>query len=70
MIIGVPKEIMHDENRVSSTPETVTKMVKDGFKVIVEKGAGAGSFYLDEDYVQAGAEMLTNKKFMIAQTLF
>ena len=37
MIIGVPKEIMHDENRVSSTPETVTKMVKDGFKVIVEK---------------------------------
>ena len=60
MIIGVPKEIMHDENRVSSTPETVTKMVKDGFKVIVEKGAGAGSFYLDEDYVQAGAEMLTN----------
>jgi len=60
MIIGVPKEIMHGENRVSSTPETVTKMVKDGFKVIVEKGAGAGSFYLDEDYVQAGAEMLTN----------
>ncbi|HOR18171.1 MAG TPA: NAD(P) transhydrogenase subunit alpha [Bacilli bacterium] len=60
MIIGVPKEIMHDENRVSSTPETVTKMVKDGFKVIVEKGAGAGSFYLDEDYVQAGAEMLTD----------
>ena len=60
MIIGVPKEIMHGENRVSSTPETVTKMVKDGFKVIVEKGAGAGSFYLDEDYVQAGAEMLTD----------
>ncbi len=60
MIIGVPKEIMHDENRVSSTPETVTKMVKDGFKVIVEKGAGSGSFYLDEAYEQAGAEMVTD----------
>ncbi len=60
MIIGVPKEIMHGENRVSSTPETVAKMVKDGFKVIVEKGAGTGSFYLDEGYLQAGAEMVVN----------
>ena len=58
MIIGVPKEIMHDENRVSSTPETVAKMVKDGFKVLVEKGAGIGSFYLDDVYQQAGAEIV------------
>lgn len=60
MIIGVPKEIMHDENRVSSTPETVAKMVKDGFKVLVEKGAGFGSFYLDDAYQQAGAEIVAD----------
>ena len=37
MIIGIPKEIMHDENRVACTPETVGKFVNDGFKVLVEK---------------------------------
>ena len=43
MIIGIPKEIMHDEARVSATPETVGKFVKDGFEVMVEKGAGEGA---------------------------
>lgn len=55
MIIGVPKEIMHGEARVSSTPETVKKMVNDGFTVLVEKGAGLGSFYLDKEYEESGA---------------
>ena len=36
MIIGIPKEIMHDEARVSATPETVKKMVADGNVVLVE----------------------------------
>ncbi len=58
MIIGVPKEIMHGEARVSSTPETVKKMVADGFKVLVEKGAGLGSFYLDASYQEAGATLV------------
>ena len=35
MIIGIPKEIMHDEARVACTPETVEKFVKDGFAVLV-----------------------------------
>ena len=58
MIIGIPKEIMHGEARVSATPETVALMVKDGHKVLVEKKAGEGSFYLDIDYLNSGAELI------------
>lgn len=60
MIIGVPKEIMHGEARVSSTPETVKKMVNDGLTVLVEKGAGLGAFYLDKGYEDAGAIMVSD----------
>jgi len=57
MIIGIPKEIMHGEGRVSAIPETVAKFKADGFRVLVEKGAGLLSFHKDEDYVKAGAEI-------------
>ncbi|KGN93507.1 NAD(P) transhydrogenase subunit alpha [Porphyromonas crevioricanis] len=58
MIIGIPKEIMHDEARVASTPETVAKLVQDGFTVLVERGAGDAALYRDEDYTKAGARMI------------
>ncbi|MBQ2329005.1 MAG: NAD(P) transhydrogenase subunit alpha [Oscillospiraceae bacterium] len=58
MVIGIPKEIMHDEGRVSAIPETVKKLVADGNKVLVEKGAGLGSFFPDADYAAAGAELV------------
>ena len=58
MVIGIPKEIMHDEARVSAIPETVRKLVADGNKVLVEKGAGVGSFFPDADYAAAGAELV------------
>jgi NAD(P) transhydrogenase subunit alpha len=58
MIIGIPKEIMHDEARVAATPETVGKFVKDGFEVMVEKTAGDGALYHDEDYAKEGAKMI------------
>lgn len=58
MIVGIPKEIMHDEARVSATPETVKIMVDDGDTVLVEKGAGEGSYYLDSQYVAAGAKIV------------
>ena len=58
MIIGIPKEIMHDEARVAATPETVGKFVNDGFEVLVECHAGDGALYHDEDYVKAGATMV------------
>lgn len=60
MIIGIPKEIMHGEARVAATPETVKKFVSDGFTVLVENGAGVGSHYYDEEYANAGAEMVAN----------
>ena len=58
MIIGIPKEIMHDEARVAATPETVSKFVNDGFEVLVERSAGDGALYHDEDYVKAGATIV------------
>lgn len=49
---------MHDEARVAATPETVGKFVNDGFEVLVERGAGDGALYHDEDYLKAGATLL------------
>ncbi|MBR1917448.1 MAG: NAD(P) transhydrogenase subunit alpha [Bacteroidaceae bacterium] len=60
MIIGIPKEIMHDEARVAATPETVGKFVKDGFEVLVESHAGDGALFHDEDYVSEGATMVND----------
>ena len=57
MIIGIPKEIMHEEARVAATPDTVKKYVADGHKVLVEKGAGVGALHADADYAAAGAVM-------------
>ncbi len=58
MIIGVPKEIMHEEGRVSVIPDTAKKLAALGAEVWVEKGAGAGSFFADELYEQAGAKLV------------
>ena len=58
MIIGVPKEIMHDENRVAAIPETVKKFTEAGHTVLVERGAGAGAFFPDEAYAEAGAQLI------------
>ena len=60
MIIGIPKEIMPGEDRVSSSPATVAQMVKDGLTVLVEKGAGDGAFYHDDAYMEAGAEVVSS----------
>ena len=57
MIIGIPKEIMHDEARVAATPDSVKKYVADGHKVLVEKGAGVGALHADAAYAAAGAIM-------------
>jgi len=60
MIIGVPKEIMKGERRVAASPETVKKMVSDGLTVLIEKDAGEGAFYHDQEYVSSGAEIVEN----------
>ncbi|NLL52534.1 MAG: alanine dehydrogenase [Peptococcaceae bacterium] len=55
MIIGVPKEIKDNENRVAITPAGVEALVHDKHKVIIEKDAGQGSGIRDEEYIEAGA---------------
>ncbi len=62
MIIGVPKEIKNNENRVGITPAGVKELVNYGHAVFVEKTAGLGSGIKDGDYVQAGAKMLDTAK--------
>ena len=58
MIIGVPKEIKNNENRIALTPAGAAELVKRGHKVYVQANGGNGSGFLDEDYIKAGAKML------------
>lgn len=58
MIIGVPKEIKNNENRVALTPAGAKELVAHGHKVYVQATAGEGSGFADAEYVAAGAEML------------
>ncbi len=55
MRIGIPKEILPNENRVAATPDTVAKYRKLGFEVVVEANAGAGAFADDAAYIRSGA---------------
>ncbi|MFB9759693.1 alanine dehydrogenase [Ectobacillus funiculus] len=58
MIIGVPKEIKNNENRVALTPAGVLSFVNAGHTVLIEQNAGAGSGFTNKDYTNAGATML------------
>ena len=58
MIIGVPKEIKNNENRVGMTPAGVAELVKQGHTVYVQASAGANSGFADEEYTAVGAKML------------
>ncbi|ABR54731.1 alanine dehydrogenase [Methanococcus vannielii SB] len=62
MLIGVPKEIKNNENRVAITPAGVEAFVLSGHKVYIEKNAGTGSGITDEEYESAGAEILNTAK--------
>ncbi len=58
MIVGVPKEIKNNEFRVSTTPAGVHQFVTAGHQVIVESNAGLGSAITDQDYINAGAQIV------------
>ena len=58
MVIGVPKEIKNNENRVALTPAGVAEFRKHGHTVYVQVNAGEGSGFSDEEYIGAGATML------------
>ncbi len=67
MIIGVPKEIKDHEYRVSVTPDGVRALRQAGHEVWIERSAGVGSGYSDEDYRRAGATMAESKEQLFQQ---
>jgi len=58
MRIGIPKEALPEETRVAASPKSVIQLVKLGYSVCVETGAGAKAAFPDEDYAAAGAEIV------------
>ncbi|GAB4480908.1 MAG: alanine dehydrogenase [Thermoflexibacter sp.] len=71
MIVGVPKEIKNNENRVALTPAGADELVERGHKVYVQAGAGENSGFTDEEYKEVGAEILATAKevFDIAEMI-
>jgi alanine dehydrogenase len=67
MIIGVPKEIKEQEQRVALLPSAVNQLARHGHSVLVEKNAGAGSGYPDETYAKAGAEIVDQAKAVFSR---
>ena len=67
MIIGVPKEIKEQEQRVALLPSGANGLTKHRHSVLVEKDAGFGSGYADQDYVKAGAEIVEQAKEVFAR---
>ena len=67
MRIGVLKEIKVEENRVCMTPAGVEVMKANGHTVLVEKNAGVGSGFSDDDYITAGAEIIDTPKEIFDQ---
>ena len=57
MIIGVLKEVLENENRVSITPDIVIKFIKLGYSVLVQSKAGLKSNFRDYQYVESGASI-------------
>ncbi|WP_460358538.1 Re/Si-specific NAD(P)(+) transhydrogenase subunit alpha [Mycobacterium sp. ZZG] len=55
MIIGIPRESLLGETRVAATPQTVGQLIKLGYEVVVESGAGAAASFSDDAYAEAGA---------------
>lgn len=58
MLIGIPKEIKNNENRVALTPAGVQSLVAKGHEVLIETNAGLGSGFTDADYEKQGAKLL------------
>ncbi len=62
LLIGIPKEVAFQENRIGLIPDAVGVMVANGHEVMVESGAGDGSRYSDHDYAEAGARIVFEKE--------
>ncbi len=68
MIIGVPKEIKRAENRVGLTDHNVRQLIQNGHRVLVQTGAGRGSFISDESYQKNGATLISSSQKIYEQS--
>jgi alanine dehydrogenase len=62
LLIGIPKEIAFQENRIALIPEAVSVLVNNGHEVMLETKAGDGSTYTDKDYSEAGAKIVYSRE--------
>ena len=60
MKIGIPKEVHAGEKRVATTPDVAKQLIKLGFEVVIEAGAGSAAHYSDASYVEAGVTVVKN----------
>jgi len=67
MVIGVPREIKEQENRVALPPSAAYQLIKRGHEIVVERGAGAGSGFSDEEYAAAGARLVPSHDEVFAR---
>ena len=68
LAFGIPKEILAGERRVAATPKIVKKIISEAGKVIVQTGAGQGSFFTDDEYKAAGAELVADAEQLFAMS--
>lgn len=68
MKIGIPKEVKNNENRVAITPAGVKGLIDNGHKVFIEKNAGIGSGIADQEYIEAGADILEEAAEVFAES--
>jgi len=67
MQIAIPKETLAGENRVALIPDSVKKLVRAGAKVKIEAGAGLGAGFTDAEYVDQGAEIVTDRGALLSE---
>ena len=67
MVIGIPKEVKDHEFRVALTPDGVKQLIAGGQAVLVERGAGEGSGFIDQEYQGAGATLIPTPEELFAK---
>tara|TARA_R110001592_G_scaffold265248_1_gene530772 strand:+ start:11544 stop:13115 length:1572 start_codon:yes stop_codon:yes gene_type:complete len=70
MKLGIPKEIFLDERRVAATPSSVQKLIKLGYEVVIQSGAGESAHYDDDAYMAAGAAISVDAPSLWEQSDF
>ena len=66
LYIGIPKETSFEENRIALVPEAVGLLAANGHRIVIEAGAGANANFADNDYSEAGAQIVYSPKEVFA----